>query len=101
MARVPRNRYGQLEMLRSGRQKAIIVGGVPVPAGEDALAGIGAERGGFLGAEMRDEIGGEAELVRRLERSRFRDAFFEEVSLPHVVRYVSKISKRVFVRPVS
>ena len=83
MARILRYRHTQLEMLRSGRQKAIIVGGVPVPAGEDALAGSGAERGGFLGAEMRDEVGREAELMRRLERSRFRDAFFDEVALPH------------------
>ena len=39
MARVPRYRNSQLEMLRSGRQKAIIVGGMPIPADEVPLAG--------------------------------------------------------------
>ena len=83
MARVPRNRNSQLEKLRTGRQKAIIVGGVPIPAGEDPFSCEVRKPVGFLRAEVRDEIGGEPELMRRLERSRFRDAFFDEVSLPH------------------
>jgi len=83
MARVPRNRYGQLEKLRSGRQKAIIVGGVPIPAGEDTFTGRGGECSGLFGREVRDEVDRQPELVRALERTRFRDAFFEEVSLPH------------------
>lgn len=82
MARVPRYRNSQLERLRSGRQKAIIVGGVPIPAGEDPLPDLFSERGGLLGTEVRNEVGGEPELVRALERSRFRDFLGNEVSLP-------------------
>ena len=83
MARVPRNRNTRLERLRSGRQKAIIVGGVPIPAGEDSFPGRGREGSGLFGAEVRDEVHCQPELVRALERSRFRDAFLEQVSLPH------------------
>jgi len=83
MAWVPRKRYGQLEKLRTGRQKAIIVGGVPIPAGEDPFPGQLAEPSRFLGFEERDEVHREAELVRALERSRFRDAFFDQIALPH------------------
>lgn len=82
MNSVPFKRNSQREALRSGRQKAIIVGGVPIPAGEDTLARGRAERGGFLRREEWHEIGGEPELVRALERTRFRDAFFDEVRLP-------------------
>lgn len=83
MARVPRNRYGQLEKLRSGRQKAIIVGGVPIPAGEDTFPGRCAEGRSLFRGEVGDEVHCQPELVRALERSRFRDAFFEQIALPH------------------
>ena len=83
MARVPRNRNSQLEKLRTGRQKAIIVGGVPIPAGEDPFPGQVGKPNGLVGAEVRDEVHCQPELVRALERSRFRDAFLEQVSLPH------------------
>ena len=82
MARVPRYRHTQLEMLRSGRQKAIIVGGVPIPAGEHTFPGPLTQGSSFVGREVRDKIDGESELVRALERTRFRDAFFDEVALP-------------------
>lgn len=83
MARVPRDRYGHLEALRTGRKKAVIVGGVPIPAGEHAFTGPSGKLGGFLGAEIRDEIDGQPELVRALHRSRFRDAFGDQLTLPH------------------
>jgi len=83
MARVPRDRYGHREALRTGRKKAIIVGGVPVPAGEDAFPGALGERRRFLGAEVRDEVRSEPELMRTLERSRFRNAFGDKLTLPH------------------
>ena len=82
MARVPRNRYSQIEKLRAGRQKAIIVGGVPIPAGENSLALSQTEFNRLLRAEIRDEIDSQPELVRTLERGRFRNSFFEEVRLP-------------------
>lgn len=83
MTRVPANRHTQLERLRSGRQKAIIVGGVPVPAGEDTLPSSLSERRRLVGIEVRDEIASKPDLVRTLPRSRFRNAFFEEARLPH------------------
>ena len=83
MTWVPRNRASQLERLRSGRQKAIIVGGVPIPAGEDTLPGGCAEGRSFLGAEVRDQVSCEAELVRGLERTRFRDFLGNQIALPH------------------
>ena len=82
MTRVPANRHSQLERLRSGRQKAIIVGGVPVPAGEDTLPSSLSERRRLVGIEVRDEIARKPDLVRTLPRSRFRNAFFEEARLP-------------------
>jgi len=82
MARVPRNRYSQVERLRSGRQKAIIVGGVPVPAGEVPLPRTFCEECRLLRAEIGDEIASQPELVRALERPRFRDFLFKQVSLP-------------------
>ena len=85
MARVPRYRNRQLEMLRSGRQKAIIVGGVPIPADELPLAGEVSEAGGVVGVDNGNVIDGEPVLVRALERSRFRDAFGYQVSLPEGV----------------
>ena len=78
MTRVPHDRYGHREALRTGRKKAIIVGGVPIPAGEDAFTGSFGKLPGFLRAEEGNEVGGETELVRALERSRFRLR-----SLPH------------------
>lgn len=85
MARVPTYRHRQIERLRTGRQKAIIVGGVPVPAGEDLLPLSGRQLGGFLGTEVRHEVDGKAELMRTLEGTRFRNLFFEKVRLPHRV----------------
>ena len=85
MARVPRYRNSQLEMLRSGRQKAIIVGGMPVPADEVPLAGEFGEASGVVAIDEGDVIDGEPVLVRALERSRFRDAFGYKVSLPEGV----------------
>ena len=85
MARVPRYRNSQLEMLRSGRQKAIIVGGVPIPADEMPLAGKVGKAIGVVAVDEGDVIDGEAVLVRALERSRFRDAFGYQVSLPEGV----------------
>lgn len=83
MARVPRNGNTQLERLRSGRQKAIIVGGVPIPAGEDPLLDFRSEGESLLRAEIRDEVSGQPELMSTLERSRFRDFLFNEIALPH------------------
>lgn len=85
MTRVPRNRYSQLEALRTGRQKAIIVGGVPVPAGDDALPLPGAQLDGFFGADIGHKVDRQPELVRTLERQRFRNSFGDEVSLPEGV----------------
>ena len=85
MARVPRYRNSQLEMLRSGRQKAMIVGGMPVPADEVPLAGKVGEASGVVAVDEGDVIDGEPVLVRALERSRFRDAFGYQVSLPEGV----------------
>jgi len=82
MTKVPRNRHSQIERLRSGRQKAIIVGGVPVPAGEVPLARSFGEECRLIRAEIGDEIASQPELVRALERPRFRDFLFKQVSLP-------------------
>lgn len=83
MTRVPHDRYGHREALRTGRKKAIIVGGVPIPAGEDAFPGSFGKLLGFLAREEGNEIDGETELVRALERSRFRNAFGDKLTLPH------------------
>jgi len=82
MAKVPRNRNSQVERLRSGRQKSIIVGGVPIPAGEDPLMCHFTERGSLLRREIRDKVASQSKLMRTLERGRFRSTFFEEVRLP-------------------
>lgn len=83
MTRVPYDRYGHREALRTGRKKAIIVGGVPIPAGEDAFPGSFGKLPGFLGRQVGNEVDGETELVRALERSRFRNAFGDKLTLPH------------------
>jgi len=85
MARVPRNRNTQLELLRSGRQKAIFVGGVPIPAGEDALPGTVAHRRSLVGTKVWDEICGEAELMGTLKRSRFCNTLGQQITLPQWV----------------
>lgn len=82
MTRVPANRHSQLERLRSGRQKAIIVGGVPIPAGDNSLPLGPAELFRVFNAEVRNEVASKSDLVRALPRSRFRNAFFEEARLP-------------------
>ena len=82
MTRVPVNRHTQVERLRSGRQKAIIVGGVPIPAGDNSFPLGPAERFRLFNAEVRNEIASKPDLVRTLPRSRFRNAFFEEARLP-------------------
>ena len=69
--RFPFDRYGHREALRTGRKKAIIVGGVPIPAGEDAFPGSLCKLPGFLRGEVGNEIDSKPELVRTLERSRF------------------------------
>lgn len=83
MAGVPRDRGGKFETGRAFGEVPVVVGRVPVPAGEDALANAGGERCGVLRGEVGNEIDSEPELVRALERSRFRNTFFDEVSLPH------------------
>jgi len=85
MTRVPRNRYTQAELLRSGRQKAIIVGGVPIPAGFDLrpVVQTRAELDRLFAAEVRDEIASQPELVRTLKRTSGRTTFFENIRLPH------------------
>lgn len=85
MTWVPRNRHTQLEKLRSGRQKAIIVGGVPIPAGEMPFPGELAQSSRFIPSDERDEVHRETELMRGLERSRFRNAFGDHIALPHGV----------------
>lgn len=82
MARIPRNRGRQLELLRSGRQKAIIVGGVPIPAGVDGDAAVLGDEFRALNIYVRDEIDCQSPLVRALPRSRFRRALSEQASLP-------------------
>lgn len=72
MARVPINRHNQLEKLRTGRQMAIIIGGVPVPA----------DRADAVVSVPRDEVNGATELMRTLPRSRFRNFVGEHVALP-------------------
>ena len=83
MARVPRKRYGKFETGRAFGEKPVVVGGVPVPAGHDALADVDGQGVRFFRGDVRNEIDSEPELVRALERSRFRGAFFEEIALPH------------------
>lgn len=82
MTWVPRYRGRQVELLRSGRQKAIIVGGVPIPAGQDPLPDFVPEPDSFLRRKVWDEICREAELMGTLKRSRFRNTFGEQISLP-------------------
>lgn len=82
MHKVPRNRGTQLERLRSGRQKAIIVGGVPVPASPSPFPGPVSNLDGLGIGDDGNEIDRQPELVRALERSRFRSAFGEQLTLP-------------------
>lgn len=79
MNQIPRKRSRQLEFLRTGRQKAIIVGGVPVPAGASAPAKVDS----FLSRYPWDEIDGQSVLMRALPRARFRGTFGDEVRLPN------------------
>lgn len=72
MTRVPYNRHSQIEKLRTGRQKAIIIGGVPIPAD---------------GADLEvvvpgDEVASEPPLMRALPRTRFAGSFGTELVLP-------------------
>ena len=85
MARVPRNRNRELKLVRAGAEISIIVGGVPIPPRKDALADPVSEVGGFFRGDVGNEVASETELVRTLERSRFRNTFAEQVSLPHGV----------------
>lgn len=82
MYKIPRNRNRQIELLRSGRQKAIIIGGVPVPAGDDTGPALDGESFRILNREVRDEIDRKSPLVRGLPRSRFRSTFSPEARLP-------------------
>lgn len=85
MTRVPRYRNRQIELLRSGLQKAIFVAGVPIPAGEDALPGPVAQRKSLVGTKVWDEIYREAELMGTLERSRFCNTLGQQLTLPRWV----------------
>lgn len=76
MTRVPLYRNRAVELLRSGRQKAIFIGGVPVPADRDTKP----VAGDFVG--IRDEVRRKSELMRTLPRSRFRNPLGEQVRLP-------------------
>lgn len=82
MARVPLYRGRQTDLLRSGRQKAIIIGGVPIPACEGAVLRPLAEFDGVLQRQVRDKINGQTELVCGLPHPRFTDPLFNEVKLP-------------------
>jgi len=82
MTRVPLNRNGQLMKLRSGRQKAVIVGGVPIPAGEDVASCDFRQRFRLLSGQIRDEIAGKSELVRAVKGGNSRGTFSKDVILP-------------------
>lgn len=86
MAFVPRKDWHrQLEFARRTQEKLIVMAGVPRPTGEDALPYALAKRESLLAAQKGYKIDGQSELMRGVERSRFRRAFFEEVRLPERV----------------
>lgn len=82
MTRVPLYRGRQTERLRRGRQKAIIIGGVPIPADDGAVTGGLSQLEGIVGVEVGDKVHSQPELVCTLPRSRFRNALGEHVRLP-------------------
>ena len=82
MARVPLYRGRQTERLRRGRQKAIIIGGVPIPSDDSAVSGSLGELDSVVGVHVRDKVDSQAELVCTLPRSRFRNALGDHARLP-------------------
>lgn len=82
MARVPTDRYGHFKALRTGRKKAIIVAGVPIPADADRPLVPPGQLGGLHLVDEWDKIDCQAELMRGLERSRFRRPDGEQCLLP-------------------
>lgn len=82
MNKVPRDRHVHLKQAARRGQKAIFIGGVPIPTGQDDFSFLSGETVGLVGVDERDEIAGQTELVRTLPRSRFRNSLSQEISLP-------------------
>ena len=82
MARVPRYRHADVMKLRSLAEECIIVGGVPIPPRHLAFSRYLGQGSSLRDIEIRDEIASQPQLMRALERSRFRDFLSQEVRLP-------------------
>lgn len=82
MTRVPLYRGRQTERLRRGRQKAIIIGGVPIPADDGRVTGELREGDSVVGVHIGHKVNGKPELVCTLPRSRFRNALGDHARLP-------------------
>lgn len=72
MTRVPLYRGRQADLLSHGRQKAILIGGVPIPADTPVLGEV----------PPRDEVHRKAERVGRLPWPRFAGPLRDECKLP-------------------
>ena len=82
MTRVPLYRGRAAELLRRGRQKAIIIGGVPIPADDGRMTGKSREGNSVVGIHVGDKVNSQSELVCTLPRSRFRNALGDHARLP-------------------
>lgn len=82
MTRIPRYRHPDVVKLRSLAEECIIVGGVPIPPRHLAFSRYLGQSSSLLDIEIRNEIGSQPQLMRALERSRFRDFLSQEVRLP-------------------
>lgn len=85
MTKIPRYRHPDVVKLRSLAEECIIVGGVPIPPRHLAFSRYLGQGVSLLDAEIRDEVASQPHLMRRLERSRFRDFLSKEVLLPERV----------------
>lgn len=82
MAGVPDDRNRKPVKFRSRFKKSVVVRAVPAPAGVDPFPELLAERQRLGLIDVRHEVGGKSELMRRLPAKRFRNPFGDEVVLP-------------------
>ena len=85
MNSIPTNRYLEAKALGGPLKEVVVVAAVPAPARQDFLPGQITQVESLLSVDVWDEIDGQPDTMRTLENSRFRRAFFEQVSLPNRV----------------
>lgn len=82
MTRIPLYRGRAVELARRLGQKAIIIGGVPIPTDDGRVTGQLREGDSVVGTHVGDKVHSQTELVCTLPRSRFRNALGEHARLP-------------------